>query len=54
MAECRVRLHWAMRAAGYENLAHVDTDSVLVNKQGLINLRGAYGGRVGADVAGEG
>jgi len=43
MAECRVRLHWAMRAAGYENLAHVDTDSVLVNKQGLINLRGAYG-----------
>lgn len=44
MAECRVRLWQAMRAAGLENLAHVDTDSVLVNSEGLRRLRHVYSG----------
>jgi len=43
MAECRVRLKWAMDAAGYDNIAHVDTDSVLVNSEGLRRLREHYG-----------
>lgn len=43
MAECRVRLWQAMRAAGLHNIAHVDTDSVLCNRVGLANLRTAYG-----------
>lgn len=43
MAECRVRLWWAMRAAGLENVAHVDTDSVLVNREGLARMRATYG-----------
>lgn len=43
MAECRVRLWQAMRAANLENIAHVDTDSVLVSRQGLSNLRETYG-----------
>lgn len=43
MAECRVRLWWAMCAAGFENIAHVDTDSVLVNAEGLRRLREHYG-----------
>lgn len=42
VAECRVRLWQAMRAAGFENLAHVDTDSVLVNSVGLAQIRDAY------------
>jgi len=44
VAECRVRLWQAMRSAGFENLAHVDTDSVLVNRAGLGNLRATYSG----------
>jgi hypothetical protein len=44
MAECRVRLWWAMRAAGLENIAHVDTDSVLINSEGLARMRATYGG----------
>lgn len=44
MAECRVRLHWAMDAAGFDNIAHVDTDSVLVNRKGLEGLKEAYQG----------
>lgn len=44
MAECRVRLWQAMRAAGLQNIAHVDTDSVLVNNEGLRNLRVTYSG----------
>lgn len=44
MAECRVRLWQAMRAAGMHNIAHVDTDSVLVNREGLSNLRATYAG----------
>jgi len=43
MAECRVRLWWAMRAAGLDNIAHVDTDSVLVNALGLSAMRTTYG-----------
>jgi hypothetical protein len=43
MAECRVRLSWAMDAAGHSNIAHVDTDSVLVNAEGLANLKRHYG-----------
>lgn len=42
MAECRVRLYWAMCAAGFDNIAHVDTDCVIVNAEGLRNLRRAY------------
>lgn len=41
MAECRVRLWDAMNAAGLENIAHVDTDSILVNRAGLDRLRTA-------------
>lgn len=43
MAECRIRLWWAMCAAGLENVAHVDTDCVLVNREGLARMRKAYG-----------
>lgn len=44
MAECRIRLWWAMVAAGLENIAHVDTDSVLVNRAGLHRMQDAYSG----------
>lgn len=43
MAECRSRLWLAMRAAGLDQLAHVDTDSVLVSAKGLEALKAAYG-----------
>lgn len=43
MAECRIRLWWAMCAAGLENVAHVDTDCVLVNREGIARMRAAYG-----------
>ncbi len=43
MAECRVRLWDAMNAAGLDNIAHVDTDSLLVNRAGLARLREHYG-----------
>lgn len=43
MAECRVRLWEAMNAAGLDNIAHVDTDSLLVTAAGLERLRAAYG-----------
>ena len=43
MAECRIRLWWAMCAAGFDNVAHVDTDSVLVNSEGLRRLKAHYG-----------
>lgn len=39
MAECRVRLWEAMNVAGFDHIAHVDTDSVLVDMAGLGNLR---------------
>lgn len=44
MAECRTRLFDAMNMAGLENIAHVDTDSILLNRNGLSNLRNGYGG----------
>jgi hypothetical protein len=47
MAECRVRLWEAMNHAGLENIAHVDTDSVLVSNVGLRNLRDHYGSEFG-------
>lgn len=43
MAECRSRLWDMMHIAGLDNIAHVDTDSVLVNSWGLANLKTAYG-----------
>lgn len=42
MSECRVRLWDGMNAAGLENIAHVDTDSILVNRKGLVQLRAHY------------
>lgn len=41
MSECRVRLWDAMGVAGLGNIAHVDTDSVLVNPAGLAALTAA-------------
>ena len=43
MAECRVRLWDAMNAAGLDEIAHVDTDSLLVSAMGLGKLMSAYG-----------
>lgn len=44
-AMCRVWLWEAMCAAGLDNVAHVDTDSLLVNGVGLAALREHYGER---------
>lgn len=44
MAKCRALLWRAMQSAGFENIAHVDTDCVLVNSAGLANLRTDYWG----------
>lgn len=41
MAECRVRLWRAMRAAGFDHVVHVDTDGLIVDKAGHANLRRA-------------
>lgn len=43
MAECRRRLWHGMESAGFDNIAHVDTDSVLVNSAGLAAMREHYG-----------
>ena len=43
MAECRVRLWGAMRTAGLAEIAHVDTDSLIVSRAGLEALRAAWG-----------
>ena len=43
MAECRARLWRAMRHAGLSELAHVDTDSLLVSATGREALRAAQG-----------
>lgn len=48
MAECRVRLWQAMRAAGLAEVAHVDTDALLVSRTGLAALRAACGAGFGA------
>lgn len=45
MAEQRCREWELMNAAGLENLAHVDTDSVLCNSTGLSRIREHYGDR---------
>jgi hypothetical protein len=45
MAMCRVWLWEGMEAAGFDNIAHVDTDSVLVNRKGLERMREYYGER---------
>lgn len=42
MAECRVRLFWAMETAGFDNIAHVDTDSLICNSEGLARLKATY------------
>lgn len=39
MAECRVRLWRLMNYAGLENVLYVDTDGLLVNREGSKNLR---------------
>lgn len=44
MAECRVRLWDAMNAAGLDHLAHVDTDSLIVDAAGLAALTQALRG----------
>lgn len=41
MAECRVRLWRAVRAAGESEVAHLDTDSLIVSRAGLRALRAA-------------
>lgn len=43
MAVCRCLLWEAMNAAGFNHIAHVDTDSVLVDMAGLRNMRAHYG-----------
>lgn len=43
MAVCRTWLWNAMCVAGLENIAHVDTDSLVVNVSGLEALHKAYG-----------
>lgn len=42
MAECRVRLWEMMQSADLRHLAHVDTDSVLVDSTGLAAMRERY------------
>ena len=43
MSKCRVQLWQAMKAAGFLNIAHVDTDGLIVNDAGLIRLQNVYG-----------
>jgi hypothetical protein len=43
MSECRARIWECMNACGTENIAHVDTDSVLCNTVGLDRMRRYYG-----------
>lgn len=43
MAMCRVWLWEAIAVAGYDNIAHCDTDSLLANAVGLQALRNHYG-----------
>ena len=42
MAQCRVLLWDAMVVAGYENIAHVDTDSLVINSSGILAMRDHY------------
>lgn len=41
MAECRARLWRAMTDAGLDEIAHVDTDSLIVSRRGYVALRAA-------------
>lgn len=43
MARCRVRLWDTMNVAGLENIAHVDTDSILCRTSALGAIRSHYG-----------
>lgn len=43
MAECRVRLYDTMSTIGFDNIAHVDTDSTICNNSGLVALRDSMG-----------
>lgn len=43
MAKCREMLWEGMNIAGLDNIAHVDTDSILVNRAGLKRLQMGYG-----------
>lgn len=43
MAKCRMLLWRGMNIAGLDNVAHVDTDSILVNREGLARLMSGYG-----------
>jgi hypothetical protein len=43
MSECRVRLWRAMNVAGLDQIAHVDTDSLLVSREGAARLREYWG-----------
>lgn len=45
MAKVRTILWEGMRSVGLENIAHVDTDSILCNDAGLARLRMSYGDR---------
>lgn len=47
MSVCRVMLWHGMNHAGTSNIAHVDTDGILVNALGLANLSTAYGPEFG-------
>lgn len=42
MAKCRMLLWESMRTAGLDNIAHVDTDSVLVTTKALSAMRDTY------------
>lgn len=44
MARCRVLLWDAMNSAGLDHVAHVDTDSLIVDAAGLASLKQALGG----------
>lgn len=43
MAECRKRLWRAMLTAGLDEIAHVDTDSLLISREGVRRLREYWG-----------
>lgn len=43
MSVCRVQLWDAMRVAGLTNIAHVDTDGLIVNADGLMRMTAHYG-----------
>lgn len=42
MSVCRAQLWHAMKAAGFRNIGHVDTDGLIINSAGLKRLRDYY------------